>query len=200
MGGEDVRFYSCQRPQPVSGSFSSCQVRTSCPLSSFWFIHVFLVYFVYVHRFRAPCPLLCVPSFILRVWLRNVYVQQLHSLLDHTHYQGRLDGYVLNGTPNGRYALPAKAGGPYRPWCTPAWPVQPKICEEDRNGAGTQEVQLGFGPGRYDNQFLIPSAIPIHAEIGNTKLLAPFTLERPISKAQNLRYKLRYIYFLTRWA
>ena len=64
---------------------------------------------------------------------------------------------VLNGTPNGRYALPAMV------YNTPAWPVQPIICEEDRNGAGMQELQLGFGPGRYDNQFLIPSAIPIHA-------------------------------------
>ena len=37
-------------------------------------------------------------------------------------------------------------------------PREPIICEGDRNGAGTQEVQEGFGPGRYDNQFLIPLA------------------------------------------
>ena len=54
---------------------------------------------------------------------------------------------------------------PYRPWCTSAWPVQSIIFEEDRNGAGTQELGLGFGTGRYDYQFLILSAIPVHAEL-----------------------------------
>ena len=35
--------------------------------------------------------------------------------------------YVLNGIPNGRYTLPAGADRPYRPWCSPAWAVQPII-------------------------------------------------------------------------
>ncbi len=40
-------------------------------------------------------------------------------------------------------------------------PVQPTICEEDRNGADTLEWQLGFWPGRYRNQLLIKSAFPV---------------------------------------
>lgn len=56
------------------------------------------------------------------------------------------------------------ANVPYRPWCKPAWPVHPIICE---GPVHTQELQQGFGPGRYDNQFLIPSTIPVHAELEN---------------------------------
>lgn len=56
---------------------------------------------------------------------------------------------------------------PYRPRCTLAWPVQPMIFVEDRNGAGTQELRLGSGTGRYDDQFLISSAISVHAKPEN---------------------------------
>ena len=58
--------------------------------------------------------------------------------------------YVLNATPNGRYALPAIV---YIGLVGTAYIL------EDRNGAGTQELRLGFGTGRYYYQFLIPLAI-----------------------------------------
>ena len=31
-----------------------------------------------VHRLHAPCPFLCVPSFLLTSWLRTVYITELH--------------------------------------------------------------------------------------------------------------------------
>ena len=49
------------------------------------------------------------------------------------------------------------ASWPYWPWCTPAWPVQPAICEDDRKETDTLEWLLRFRPGRYGNQLLIIS-------------------------------------------
>ena len=46
-------------------------------LSTFFLLDHF-DYLPRVHRYRGPCPLLCVPSFLLTIWLRTVYIYEMH--------------------------------------------------------------------------------------------------------------------------